>query len=187
MLKLVQYDKEAIHFIESIRDDKRKELEKEALQVLYPDYATMLRHLRSSALKYVETRFTEEVMKRKTKAAFEASIDSIIKDTKDKFEKESRDVSISKEWDASATRENLSSEIEKRKYEAEAKFKKFSKKTKLLKGLKQGIGKAGAVVAQAATEAAVGAAVAAGASEILDNSDSTANDLAGETFDNSPN
>ncbi|KAF9671835.1 hypothetical protein SADUNF_Sadunf12G0090300 [Salix dunnii] len=120
---LSQYDMEAIHFKESIRDDKRKELETEALQVLYPAYVAMLQHLRSRALQFFKTKLITEV-KRATKAEFEASIDSIIKDTMDKFEKESRDVSISKEWDASAARQNLFSEIETMTVEVKTKINK---------------------------------------------------------------
>ncbi|KAF9671837.1 hypothetical protein SADUNF_Sadunf12G0090500 [Salix dunnii] len=118
---LSQYDMEAIHFKESIRDDKRKELETEALQVLYPAYAAMLRHLCSRALKFFKTKLIKKV-KRATRVGFEASIDSTVQYAMDKFEKESRDVSVSKEWFASAARENLFSEIETTKYKAKTKF-----------------------------------------------------------------
>uniref|UniRef100_A0A6N2M9S7 Sey1/RHD3-like three-helix bundle domain-containing protein n=1 Tax=Salix viminalis TaxID=40686 RepID=A0A6N2M9S7_SALVM len=84
-----RYDKEAIHFKESIRDDKRKELETDALKVLYPAYAAMLRHLRSRALKFFETRMIKMV-KRATSDGLDASIDSIVQQAMDKFEKESR-------------------------------------------------------------------------------------------------
>uniref|UniRef100_A0A6N2M9Z9 GB1/RHD3-type G domain-containing protein n=1 Tax=Salix viminalis TaxID=40686 RepID=A0A6N2M9Z9_SALVM len=77
---LSQYDKEAIHFKESIRDDKRKELETDALKVLYPAYAAMLRHLRSRALKFFETRMIKMV-KRATSDGLDASIDSIVYNT----------------------------------------------------------------------------------------------------------
>ncbi|KAJ6748246.1 PROTEIN SEY1 [Salix purpurea] len=90
---LSQYDKEAIHFKESIRDDKRKELETDALKVLYPAYATMLRHLHSRALQFFETRMIKKV-KRATSDGLDASIDSIVQHAMDKFGKESRDVSI---------------------------------------------------------------------------------------------
>ncbi|KAJ6417924.1 hypothetical protein OIU84_001331 [Salix udensis] len=142
----------------------------------------MLRHLRSRALQFFQTRFIEEV-KRATKAEFKASIDSIIKDTMDKFEKESRDISISKEWDASAARENVFSEIETMTAEAKTKIIKVSNTltAKLLKGLTLGIGGAGAV-AGAVVEAAAKAAAGPRAGEIFDNSD-TANDLEGEIAD----
>ncbi|KAJ6748224.1 PROTEIN SEY1 [Salix purpurea] len=152
---LSQYDKEAIHFKESIRDDKRKELEKEALQVLYPAYVAMLRHLRSRALKFFMTRMIKKV-KRATEDGFEASIESTVQHAMGKFEKESGDVSISKEWDASATRENLLSEIEKTKYETKTKFYEVynTMKARAVRGLALGIG--GITGAGVATAAIIG-------------------------------
>ncbi|KAJ6386691.1 hypothetical protein OIU78_016592 [Salix suchowensis] len=137
---LSQYDKEAIHFKESIRDDKRKELETEALQVLYPAYAAMLRHLRSRALKFFKTGMIKKV-KRATSDGFDASIDSIVQHTMDKFEKESRGNAF-KEWDASAARENLFFEIETTKLKTKTKFYEVynTMKAKAVRGLPLGIG-----------------------------------------------
>ncbi|KAF9671711.1 hypothetical protein SADUNF_Sadunf12G0075900 [Salix dunnii] len=159
---LSQYDMEATHFKESIRDDIRKELEIEALQVLYPAYAAMLRHLRSRALQFFKTRLIKKV-KRATKAGFEASIDSIIQHTMDKFEKESRGVSISKEWDASEARESLFSEIEKTKYEMKTKFYEVynTMKAKAVRGIALGIGGMSAAGVATATFIGDGDAVAA--------------------------
>ncbi|KAJ6375206.1 hypothetical protein OIU77_000223 [Salix suchowensis] len=158
---LSQYDMEAIHFKESIRDDKRKELETEALQVLYPAYAAMLRHLRSRALKFFETRMIKMV-KRATSDGLDASIDSIVQHAMDKFEKESRDVSISKEWDASEVRENLRFDIETTKYRAKTKFYKVynTMTAKAVRGLAKGIGGMTAAGVAAATFMGDGDAVA---------------------------
>ncbi|KAG5223399.1 protein ROOT HAIR DEFECTIVE [Salix suchowensis] len=159
---LSQYDKEAIHFKESIRDDKRKELETDALKVLYPAYAAMLRHLRSRALKFFETRMIKMV-KRATSDGLDASIDSIVQQAMDKFEKESRDVSISKEWDASEVRENLRFDIETTKYRAKTKFYKVynTMTAKAVRGLAKGIGGMTAAGVAAATFMGDGDAVAA--------------------------
>ncbi|KAF9671710.1 hypothetical protein SADUNF_Sadunf12G0075800 [Salix dunnii] len=159
---LSQYDMEAIYFKESIRDDKRKELETGALQVLYPAYAAMLRHLRSRALKFLMTGMKKKV-KKATSAGFDASIDSIVQHTMEKFEKESRAVSISKEWDASAARENLLSEIEFTKYEMETKFYEVynTMKAKAVRSIALGIGGMTAAGVATATFIGDGDAVAA--------------------------
>ncbi|KAJ6748244.1 PROTEIN SEY1 [Salix purpurea] len=126
---LSQYDMEAIYFKESIRDERRKELETEALQVLYPAYAAMLRHLSSRALNFFKTGMIKK-LKRATKAGFEASIDSTVQHTMEKFEKESR------------ARENLLSEIEKTKYETKTKFDEAynTMKAKAVRRIARGIG-----------------------------------------------
>ncbi|KAB5532268.1 hypothetical protein DKX38_018938 [Salix brachista] len=121
------------------------------MQVLYPAYGAMLRHLRSRALKFLMNRMIKKV-KTATIVGFDASIDSIAKHAMEKFEKESRDVSISREWDASAARRNLFSEIEKTKYITKAKFKKIynAMMARAARGLALGIGgMAGAGVAVA--------------------------------------
>ncbi|KAJ6882700.1 hypothetical protein NC651_029088 [Populus alba x Populus x berolinensis] len=82
---LSQYDMEATHFKESIRDEKRQELETEALKVLYPAYVDMLRHLHYSALKSLKKRLVKRV-KEASRDGFEASIDHIVQDVMHQFE-----------------------------------------------------------------------------------------------------
>ncbi|XP_052301853.1 protein ROOT HAIR DEFECTIVE 3 homolog 2 isoform X10 [Populus trichocarpa] len=72
---LSQYDKEAMDYEESIRKDKQQRLETEALQFVYPAYAAMLQHLRSTALKSFKTRL-EKTVKEKRGDGFEESVDN---------------------------------------------------------------------------------------------------------------
>jgi hypothetical protein len=56
------------------------------MQVLYPSYVDMLRHLRSTALNSFKTRL-ENGVKEASKQGFEASIDLSVKHVMRKFEK----------------------------------------------------------------------------------------------------
>ncbi|KAI5569712.1 hypothetical protein BDE02_12G095400 [Populus trichocarpa] len=210
---LSQYDVEATHFKESIRNEKRQELETEALKVLHPAYVDMLRHLHYSALISFRNKLVKRV-KEASRDEFEASIDHIVQDAMHQFEKGCKDVSISKEWDASAVREILLCDIEKMKSKTKTRFYKVynTLKAKALRGVTLGIGgMAGAGVATAAfigdgdaVEAKKAGDVASimvrkifkihmlkldnfNANENTDNSViDIADDLAGETFDSSP-
>ncbi|KAJ6977968.1 protein ROOT HAIR DEFECTIVE 3 [Populus alba x Populus x berolinensis] len=91
---LSQHDMEATHFKESIRDEKRQELEIEALKVLHLAYVDMLRHLHYSALKSFMNRLVKRV-KEASRDGFEASIDHIVQDAMHQFEKGCKDVSSS--------------------------------------------------------------------------------------------
>ncbi|KAJ6882695.1 hypothetical protein NC651_029085 [Populus alba x Populus x berolinensis] len=135
---LSQYDMEATHFKESIRDEKRQELETEAQKVLYPAYVDMLRHLHYSALKSLKKRLVKRV-KEASRDGFEASIDHIVQDVMHQFEEGCKvclnilmafplyqDVSIRKEWDASAFRESLFCDIEKMKSKTKTRFYKVN-------------------------------------------------------------
>lgn len=149
---LSQYDKEATHFKESIRDEKRQELETEALKVLHPAYVDMLRHLHYSALKSFKNRLAKRV-KEASRDGFEASIDHIGQDAMHQFENGCKDVSISKEWDASAVRGILLCEVEKIKSKTKTRFYKVynTLKAKAVRGVALGIGgMTGAGVATAA-------------------------------------
>ncbi|KAJ6882702.1 hypothetical protein NC651_029090 [Populus alba x Populus x berolinensis] len=210
---LSQYDMEATHFKESIRDEKRQELETEALKVLYPAYVDMLRHLHYSALKSLKKRLVKRV-KEASRDGFEASIDHIVQDVMHQFEEGCKDVSIRKEWDASAVRESLFCDIEKMKSKTKTRFYKAynTLKAKAVRSVALGIG--GMTGAGVATAAFIGdwdalAAKKAGdvasitvrkiikrhmlklenfnANENTDNSvNDIADDLTGETFDSSP-
>ncbi|KAJ1420932.1 RHD3/Sey1 [Sesbania bispinosa] len=56
-----QYDEETIFFDESVRNAKRKQLESNALDFVYPAYTTMLGHLRSKALEDFKTKLDQSL------------------------------------------------------------------------------------------------------------------------------
>ncbi|KAL3575597.1 hypothetical protein D5086_023698 [Populus alba] len=176
-------------------------------KVLHPAYVDMLRHLHYSALKSLKKRLVKRV-KEASRDGFEASIDHIVQDAMHQFEKECKDVSIRREWDASAVRESLFCDIEKMKSKTKTRFYK----AKAVRSVALGIG--GMTGAGVATAAFIGdwdalAAKKAGdvasitvrkiikrhmlklenfnANENTDNSvNDIADDLTGETFDSSP-
>ncbi|KAJ1414422.1 RHD3/Sey1 [Sesbania bispinosa] len=56
-----QYDEETVFFDESVRNAKRKQLESNALDFVYPAYTTMLGHLRSKALEDFKTKLDQSL------------------------------------------------------------------------------------------------------------------------------
>ncbi|KAJ6748245.1 PROTEIN SEY1 [Salix purpurea] len=83
---LCQYDMEAINYEESIRNENRRKLEAKALKVVRPAYAAMLQHLRSIALKSLQSGL-ETTVRKASGDGFEAAVDSCCQSRMRDFER----------------------------------------------------------------------------------------------------
>ncbi|KAH8492670.1 hypothetical protein H0E87_022043 [Populus deltoides] len=147
---LSQYDMETMDYEERIRKDKRQQLETEALQFVYPAYAAMLQHLRSTALKNFKTRL-EKTVKERRGHGFEAFVDSCGRSIMLEFKKGCEDATIKKRvngWVAEEVKvkDRLQLEIEKLKSDKKAEYKAEKKKIKKEK-IKKGATTTAGVVA----------------------------------------
>ncbi|MCH82007.1 ROOT HAIR defective 3 GTP-binding family protein [Trifolium medium] len=80
------YDEETIFFDESVRNAKRKQLESNTLDIVFPVYATMIGHLRSIALKDFKTKLDGSLNNGK---GFASSVQTWIQSIMLKFDKDS--------------------------------------------------------------------------------------------------
>ncbi|KAJ6417943.1 hypothetical protein OIU84_001343 [Salix udensis] len=133
---LCQYDKEAINYEESIRNENRRKLEAKALKVVRPAYAAMLQHLRSIALKSLQTRL-ETTVKEASGDGFEAAVDSCCQSRMRKFERGCEDAAIRQVNDwvylEVNVRESLRRDIETLKSEKKAEYEELIKAQKIKK------------------------------------------------------
>lgn len=155
---LSQYDKEAMDYEESIRKDKRQRLETEALQFVYPAYAAMLQHLRSTALKSFKTRL-EKTVKEKQGDGFEDSVDNCGWSGMLEFERGCEDATIKKRvsgWldEKVNVKDRLRGDIETLKSKKKAEYKSERKKIKEEK-IKKGATTTAGVVAGVTVGAAM--------------------------------
>ncbi|KAJ6417922.1 hypothetical protein OIU84_001329 [Salix udensis] len=136
---LCQYDMEAINYKESIRNENRRKLEAKALRVVRPAYVAMLQHLRSIALKSLQSGLETTVRKASGMRKFEAAVDSCCQSGMRKFEQGCEDATIRQvndwvhleenDWVQSKenVRESLRRDIETLKSEKKAEYKKTQK------------------------------------------------------------
>ncbi|KAL9335535.1 hypothetical protein Peur_072716 [Populus x canadensis] len=180
---LSQYDKEAMDYEESIRKDKQQRLETEALQFVYPAYAAMLQHLRSTALKSFKTRL-EKTVKEKRGDGFEESVDNCGWFGMLEFERGCEDATIKKRvsgWLAEKVnvKDRLRGDIETLKSNKKAEYKaekKKIKKEKIKKGATTSagvvagvtVGAAMTLVSDPVTASATGIGVSAATIQLID-------------------
>ncbi|KAG5223388.1 protein ROOT HAIR DEFECTIVE [Salix suchowensis] len=126
---LCQYDMEAINYEESIRNENRRKLEANALKVVCPAYVAMLQHLRSIALKSLQTGL-ETTVRKASGDGFEAAVDSCCQSGMREFERRCEALLlITNDWVQSKenVRESLRRDIETLKSEKKAEYKKTQK------------------------------------------------------------
>ncbi|XP_045804709.1 protein ROOT HAIR DEFECTIVE 3 homolog 2 isoform X2 [Trifolium pratense] len=104
------YDEETIFFDESVRNAKRKQLESNALDIVYPAYTTMIGHLRSKALDDFKTKLDQAL---NNGEGFAASVQTWTHSILLEFDKGSDDASVRQaKWGASKVRDKLRRDID---------------------------------------------------------------------------
>ncbi|PNX86352.1 protein root hair defective 3, partial [Trifolium pratense] len=105
-----RYDEETIFFDESVRNAKRKQLESNALDIVYPAYTTMIGHLRSKALDDFKTKLDQAL---NNGEGFAASVQTWTHSILLEFDKGSDDASVRQaKWGASKVRDKLRRDID---------------------------------------------------------------------------
>ncbi|KAJ6748223.1 PROTEIN SEY1 [Salix purpurea] len=136
---LCQYDKEAINYEESIRNENRRKLEAKALKVVRPAYAAMLQHLRSIALKSLQT-----TVRKASGDGFEAAVDSCCQSIMRDFERGCQAAAIRQVNDwvylEVNVRESLRRDIETLKSDKKAEYEELIKAQKIKKHVSEGSG-----------------------------------------------
>jgi hypothetical protein len=105
-----EYDAEAIYFDEGVRKEKRLQLKLNALDFVYPSYATMLGHLRSNALESFKIRLEQSLNQGEgfAKAVRDSQQSCLMV-----FDKGCEDAAVKQAtWDASKIREKLCRDID---------------------------------------------------------------------------
>jgi hypothetical protein len=104
------YDEETTFFDESVRNAKRKQLESNALDIVYPAYTTMIGHLRSKALDDFKTKLDQSL---NNGEGFASSVQTWTQSILLEFDKGSDDASVRQaKWGASKVRDKLRRDID---------------------------------------------------------------------------
>lgn len=104
------YDEETIYFDDAVRNAKRKQLESNALDTVYPAYSTMIGHLRSKALDDFKTKLDQSL---NNGEGFASSVRTWTQSIMLEFEKGSADASVRQaNWGSSKVRDKLRRDID---------------------------------------------------------------------------
>ncbi|WJX27472.1 hypothetical protein P8452_16285 [Trifolium repens] len=105
-----RYDEEATFFDESVKNAKRKHLESNVLDIVYPAFTTTLRHLRSNALDDFKTKLGPSL---DNYEGFASSVQKWIQSIMLEFDKGAADACVRQaNWDASKARDKLRRDID---------------------------------------------------------------------------